>query len=139
MTRLQTTHNRRGFATFTAVALISIVGMALLALTLRFGTEVKRTAHHRTDTQTRQLLIAGAAIVMEAVSHGPVTPGTQPVVIPEEAGDAQLTIGFALPSKGTLVATIRARTGPNASRQLLTFSRNATGWTLQDVELMPNG
>src|ERR1039458_8289219 len=53
--------SRRGFATITALARLSLVGPPLATLPLTFAAGARRTAKESTDAQLRQLLFAGAA------------------------------------------------------------------------------
>ena len=57
---LTTCRRRRAFATVTAVALIGLTAMAVVAITTELITDARRTRSAEIDTQLRQLLLAGA-------------------------------------------------------------------------------
>lgn len=129
-------HRRQvGFATSTAIILLSVVGMALLAMTLLFQDDSQRTSHHRAETQLRQLLIAGARAAVQAVKDQPEVPGDRSIPLPEALNGAELRIACASAGPGSFTATITTRLEDTQASQVLTFTRSSSGWMLQGAEL----
>ncbi len=131
----KTSCRRRGFATFTAVVLISIVAMALLALTLLFQADSRRTRHHWAETQLRQLLIAGAAAAVHTASADPEVTNPQIIQTPAAIEDSGLMVSYERDGGSILRATVTARIEMHDARQTLTFEKTGSGWNLQGTEL----
>lgn len=126
---------RHGFATFAAVVLISILAMALLALTLLFQADTRRSMRHGGEAQLRQLLVAGGAAAVRAVSADQSITGTHELPVPDALEDAAVVIEFQPGSPDVLRATVTARIGTRQAVEALTFMRHDTGWVLRDAQL----
>lgn len=138
MTNAPTTSCRRhGFATLTALTLITLVGAALLALTMLFRADVSRSTHHRVETQLRQLLIAGGAATMQAVgSADPEPDGSQTIKPPVDLDNAQLSVTYARVDRDTLQATITARVDEYNSEQVMRFELSESRWHLAETSIV---
>lgn len=126
---------RRGFATFTAVVLITFVSMALMSLTMLLQADSRRTTHHWAETQLRQLLIAGGAAAVHAVSADPQVTGTRVIQPPATIENANLTVSYEHDGEAVLRATVTARIDVHEARQTLTFETTYAGWVLRDIQL----
>jgi hypothetical protein len=102
-------HTRRGFATFTAVLMVGLVGMALAMTASLFAQEARRTAQQRTGAQLRQLLLAGGAWAQDRLAGDPVS----------RTEDLAPTLPGGLADLGAWL-TIRLRPGDAADRCVAT-------------------
>jgi hypothetical protein len=95
---------RRGFATITALALLSLVGTALATLTLTFAADARRTARESTDAQLRQLLFAGAVQARQIMDGGqtPADPIAVRLPSPLIADGGQLVLRFHSANKSPI-------------------------------------
>jgi hypothetical protein len=128
-------HHGHGFATFTAVVMISIVGTSLLALTLLFQADHERSMSQGAEVQLRQLLIAGAAAAVDAVGQDPQITGIQTLQTPADLDDAKLAITYQTIKPSVLRATVTTRIGDYKAIQILAFVATDTGWRLADAQL----
>jgi type II secretory pathway component PulK len=101
---------RRGFATITALALLSFVATALATLTLTFAADARRTARESTDAQLRQLIIAGAAQVRQFTERDEPQTGPKAIPLPPSliADGGELILHFN-PANKKVVARIGAK------------------------------
>lgn len=133
---LQTACHRHGFATFTAVVMISLVGTTLLALTLLLQDDVRRSTRHEAEAQLRQLLIAGSAAVIQAVGAiDAELAGTLTIQPPADLEEAELGVSYERPDQTTIEATITARTGDYESAQVMRFELSEMGWDLCGTQI----
>jgi len=130
-TAARTSMARRGFATFVAVVSIAFVGSALLAMAYFFQSDIRRSQHHRAETQLRQLLLAGSIAAVEALEeHAPQTPREFTIRLPDEVDDSRLSVSFQRIDQTTCKATISAQVSDFASEQVLSFTRSDQDWVL---------
>jgi hypothetical protein len=125
----------RGLASFIAVVMISIVAMGALALTALFQVDARRTQHHGTETQLRELLIAGAVAVDHTVRTDPLIAGERTVELPDTIDDAAVTARYTALNDGEKQVVVTAHLGESWANQTLTFSKTATGWALDRISL----
>lgn len=132
----KTVRRSLGFATFTAVVLLSLVGTTLLALTLLIQADARRSTRYEAETQLRQLLIAGGATAMQAVeSPDAELTGSLTIQPPTDLEEAQLNVSYERTDQTTLLATITALIGDYESTQVMRFELSETGWVLLDTQL----
>jgi hypothetical protein len=130
---------RRGFATLTAVALIALVAMALVATGSLFNAEFRRTQRATEEAQLRQLLLAGERAARDALAANAANEPGKPinVELPTSltAGGARLSLTPAAtaPSEGGMTVAVTARLS-NVLEQRLTFARRGEIWELTTVE-----
>ncbi len=124
-----------GFATFVAVALIAMVGTALLSLTLLLSTDVRRTSRHRAETQLRQLLIAGGVAAEQAVAADPSISGSRTIAVPGDSDTTSLRVTYETPTQSALHVTISATTDDYKARQVMRYALVDSVWVLRGVEL----
>ena len=131
-------HTSRGFASITAIALISIVGLALAALASLFASETRRTGLQRDDAQLRQLLIAGEVATRQALARGERKGAVE---LPADLAAAGTTLTFAPDGDGDAGATdprlrVTARTADGrVQSQVLTYRPDGQRWTLRTADL----
>jgi len=132
----QVDRHRSGFATFIAVVMLSLVGSALLALTLLLQDDVRRSTRHGAETQLRQLLIAGGEAAMQAVE--PIDAdlgGMTTLPVPADLEDAFLSVSYERSDQTSIEATITAGAGDFESTQIMRFELTEKGWGLTDVQI----
>jgi hypothetical protein len=102
--------SRRGFATLTALALLSFVGTALATLTLTFAADARRTAKESTDAQLRQLLFVGAAQARQIMERSQPPTDSMTIRLPPTliADGGQLVLHFQ-PANKTIITRIDAQ------------------------------
>jgi hypothetical protein len=87
----------RGFATFTAVTLVGLLGVALASLTLALASQSHRTGEEAADAQLRQLLLVGSVQAKAMIDHGDAKAGdvrTIPLPRTLTDGGAKLELHF---------------------------------------------
>ena len=128
----QTAYKQRGFATFTATAMIVLLGMALVAITGVFTADVRRTKMLRSQAQLRQLLLAGAAL---APPH--LDAGQTEIPMPSALhGDASLALTVEPNGNDRRTVHVVARMEERQAEQTLTFQRRGLEWELVGAELL---
>lgn len=125
-----------GFATFVAVVLITLVSSALLSLTMLLRTDVQRTTRHRSETQLRQLLIAGGVAVKHEIAVDPHISGSRTIPVPAGAEASSILVTYDAPDPSTLIATVTARTERSKTGQVMHFTLIDSAWVLDDIQLI---
>ena len=131
----QATRHRHGFATFTAVVMISLVGTALLALTLLLQTDARRSMRHGTETQLRQLLIAGGTFAQIDVNQETDLTDTRTLQLPADLEAGQVNVTYLYLFTGTIEATVTARFEEYKAVQILSLVSTDSGWVLKEAQL----
>ena len=138
-------HLRRGMAMLIAVALVSLVGMAIAAVLALVRLELTRTADTLEDAQLRQMLLAGETAAREKLSAmtGDVPKAGEEVSVPLPAAlaadGAALHLRIAAgPDAGTLTTrevVVEATVGRRTLGQRLNYERDGGDWRLSGVVL----
>ncbi len=119
---------RRGFASLAGLGLLALVAAATAALAQRFADDARQTIDHATDAQLRQLLVAAAV----AAKQDDVT-----LALPAElADDFTVRIDESIEGDRRTV-TIAADGLHQTERQVLMYTRQASDWRLEQVQLNP--
>ncbi|MDQ3440401.1 MAG: hypothetical protein M3478_08650 [Planctomycetota bacterium] len=126
---------QRGFATATALTLLAFVAVLLAAIGSWIGIDARRTREAATETQLRQLLLAGAVAAGEETAAAGTTTVPLPANLTDDA--ASVTIDIAMPSQGERTATIDASFAARHARQVVRFARRDGGWTLVSATVDP--
>ena len=119
---------QRGAAIIIAVVAVTLVGLALAAMTSLFAAEYKRTRSDIARAQVRQLLIAAASHVRNQLASG--GDGLQ-VTLPLELRDrgAQASVAFdANTELDVTIVTINASVADQRGRQIITFRLEREQW-----------
>jgi hypothetical protein len=128
---------RTGFATSAVIGMLLLVAAAVLAATMLFATEMRRTRDASIHAQQRQLLLAGAA---EALRTAPSVGGTKKdfqVNLPSElAAHASLHVSIGPAANATLPATVQTVVDGQPMRQTVTLARaGERGWIIREARL----
>ncbi len=122
----------RGFAMIFAIAMIILVGAALILLGGYFAQQANRTRSQSADAQLRQLLIAGSIYATQnAQSPGP----EKPLPLPKDltAQDASVTVQIT--GEGDeRTAVIAARFNQRHVEQSLKLHRDNDRWSVMAIE-----
>jgi hypothetical protein len=136
---------RRGFATVTAIALIGLTAMAVVAITTELITDARRTQNAEIETQLRQLLLAGADEAARDLDAWAAAPADG-----KSGKEVRIPLPSTLAADGSLKLTRSPANAPKADRQTLEIRIDATwcgrraaetlryrraggGWTLDEV------
>ena len=130
---------RRGFAMIIAIALMALVGAAIVVLTRHVGYEITRTRLAATDVQLRELLIAGGRDAVARSRDWGAQAGQSEwqIDLPRPLKEAGATLKLQRNplSPNAMEIHVDARIGDRAASQRLHFSKTTGGWTLTDAEL----
>ena len=136
---------RRAFATVTAIALIGLTAMAVVAITTELITDARRTQSAEIETQLRQLLLAGADEAARNVDAWAAVPADgksgkeMPIPLPSTlASDGTLKLirpaaGAGQSDPQTLEIRIDATWCGRRAAETLRYRRAAGVWTLDEV------
>lgn len=124
--------NRRGFASFIAVVSIAAVGIALAAIGADFARQVRRTQRQQSQTQLRQLLLAGAAQAGAGLQAGSAPATPSPLDLPAPLADALVTFHVEPTPQGGRSVTVTAAVGDQSIRHTLTFRPTPAAGTPQN-------
>lgn len=102
---------RRGMAAYMAILLLLLVAVSLVALSMSFGQDARRTTALGDEAQLRQLLTAGAAAAMNGQTSLTLPPDL-------EARQASVTIAIS-----DTTARITAKLGKRQMSQSVRFER----------------
>lgn len=129
----------RGFAIIVAIAMLALVGAAILVITREFSFNMTRTRLATQDAQLRQLLLAGAqdATIRARGWGGEVALSTWQIDLPQPLKQDGATLSLEARPVSSIAVEIRidARIERRQSSQLLYFNRHDERWTLTDAEL----
>ena len=125
----------KGFATFTAVVMLMLVGIALLSLTVLFQDDSRRTMRHSAELQLRQLLIAGAVAAEAQVDLQPDPAGPRTLPMPDGYEATQVEVTYLRQTSSTIQATVSASLEGYEAEQQLSFNLNEAGWVLVEAQL----
>lgn|GEM_PF-2044557 len=131
-------HRRRGFASFTAVALLGMSAVALTMLAAHTIRQSKRASNLASDAQLRQLLAAGeiylASLTPDQLNK--LTPIQAQLPEPLATQYAVLTITPVVASAGAPAAyDIQAQINGRTASQTLAYDSQARNWQLQQIVL----
>lgn len=86
---------RRGFATFTAIVMLGVVGAAIAAGAAWSAAQWRRSQDARVDAQLRQLLIAGEVYASGAAgTHTVELPEAMLVAVERDGADATVSASW---------------------------------------------
>lgn len=131
-------HQHRGFIMLMALAILAIVGVAILALASAMSYDGKRTFETATRSQLDQMLLAAATDAREHLKHATPKPGESwdvelPDVLTEQNGSLHIVVASADDAKLTI--NVLARLDQRSAEQVLRFERQANGWKLASAEI----
>jgi hypothetical protein len=132
--------NRRqhGFIMLAALAVLAIVGVAILALASAMSSDGQRTFENATRAQLDQMLLAGTTDVTERVKKETPKPGDAwdvdlPSVLTEQ--DATLHVAVESADEAKVSLSISARINNRSAEQVLQFAWRGEGWKLASAEI----
>jgi hypothetical protein len=128
---------RRGLATVTAIALLGLVAVAMLAVSAAVVGDARRTRYEAADAQVRQLLLAAAADAAERAAAWPadVADDSWQLALPAtlaQSGGASVKLSLAHAGE-TLEVRVDAHYLTHRGGQTLRFRRSAERWELIDA------
>lgn len=124
--------DRRGFATMTAVIMLTLVSASILGLTLLFAAEARHSRRVHGDAQLRQLLLAGTVLAAAHLDELTQQPWTAP--LPEQLTDRGATLTLQLqPDVG--VVRVAGSLDERTAEQTLRFVRQEGVWQLVEAHL----
>ncbi len=125
----------RAFATLVAVVMISLVGSALLAMTVLVQVDSRRSQRVNTEVQLRQLLLAGGVAARESIMDNPAGAWSQTLELPADMEEASVKIDFSISDQSRRTVTVTARDGDYRASQTMAFELQNGAWELAAVEL----
>ena len=128
----RTVRHRRGFTMLIAIALLGLVGSALLLLTRQLAAEGRRTRATYDEAQLRMLLIAGADDAAEhgkAWNNAPAAENWQ-MALPQSMADSNASVSLSSRSSeaDTIEVLIVARFRGREAMQVLLFHHSEEAW-----------
>jgi Tfp pilus assembly protein PilE len=128
----------RGFVMLAALAVLAVVGVAILALATAMSYDGRRTMERAQRAQLDQLLLSAATDAAEHFKTSSPTVGDWwnvdlPDVLAEQNAELVTTVVSADESN-TSVA-ISARISKHSAQQVLRFRRGTDGWKLVGAEI----
>jgi hypothetical protein len=135
--RLPMERTPRGFATTVVVGMLVLVAAAVLALTVLFATEMRRTRDARLHAQQRQLLLAGAAQARATLQSGSGQPQEIRMTLPKPLGErSSVTITLGARDFQRVPARITATVDGQSMRQSIVLAPGADQkWTIASATL----
>lgn len=127
---------RRGIAAVTAIVLLGLVAVALLAVSTAVVADGRRTRAATADAQLRQLLIAAAADAAARSRSWPdrVEPQDWSVALPPAlSGDGTSVKVSAAPSGEGVAVRVEAQHLGRRAGQTLQFRRAGGRWQLREA------
>ena len=129
---------QHGFIMLTALAMLAIVGVAILALASAMSSDGRRTFENATRAQLDQMLLAGAADATEHLKKATPKPGDAwdvklPSVLTEQ--DATLHIAVESADDAKITLDVSARINERSAEQVLQFERHETTWKLTSAQI----
>ena len=131
---------RRGFAIMLVMGTMIFMGMAIVAMSVLFAHEARRTRSVVAAGQMRQMLLAAVPCAAAELSARGNT--TREIAIPTPVEGASLALHVAPGESGEGSALVMARAGYRGYRaeQSIKFVRTADGsWKLVDAKLTRTG
>jgi hypothetical protein len=127
-----------GFIMLMALAILAIVGVAILALASAMSYDGKRTFENATRSQLDQLLLASATEAREHLKQATLKAGDSwdielPDVLTEQNGSLHIVVASADDAKLTL--DVLAKIDERSAEQTLRFNRDDDGWKLASAEI----
>ena len=126
----------RGFILLAAIAILAIVGVAILALAAAMSYDGRRTMERAQRVQLDQMLLAGWAA---ASAHLPTakTGDAWEVDLPESLIEQQATLKTTVESAdaSSVVLNVRATLSNRSAEQTLRFQNVSGEWKLSGAEI----
>ena len=132
-------HPRRGFAAIMAVALLALVAVTAIALFAAASTDYHRTQYAQQSAQLRQMLLAGAAQVMQESKDwtAQAKEAKHPIQLPDELSrqGASATFTVIARNDGKCEVNLVATLGVHHAGQVLTLERQNEKWKIISAQL----
>jgi hypothetical protein len=133
----QHVRHRRGFTMIIAIALLGLVGSALLLLTRQLAAEGRRTRATYDEAQLRMLLIAGADDAVEhskSWNNAPAAENWQ-IALPQSLLDSAASVSLSSRSTDadTVEVMVIARFRNREAMQVLLFHHSEEAWKAAGV------
>ncbi len=130
---------RSALAAATAITLLALVAVAMASLATTFALDAKRTSAGAHCAQCRQLLLAGAASVVDRLNAQRLTTSAQwdvplPPSLMERQASLKVSVAFS-PDGASATATVNATASSHTAVQTLTFTRDAERWSVADARI----
>lgn len=129
---------RRGFIMLMALAILAIVGVAILALASAMSYDGQRTFENTTRSQLDQMLLAGAVEAREHLKQNTPKEGeTWDVELPDALTEQNASLHIAVESADDtkLAVNVLARIDERSAEQTLRFDRQGDAWKLASAEI----
>ncbi len=132
---------RGGFVLLIALAMSSVVSVAILALALSMSADGRRTFDQSRRSQLDQLLLAGASQAIEHLKQASPKPGdTWRIELPQSLADQSASLQSILdsssdPGTGQAVLRIQARIENHSSEQVVKMVKGANGWQVAEARI----
>ena len=127
---------RTGFAAMTAIALLILVGAALVAMSSLLAADARRTRDAAGEVQLRQLFLAAHAMVARE-SRG-WAAGTLPahvkLELPQGLDHATVTISVAPAAENRVRVDVEATVDKRRAAQVLVLDRHDVGYGVSSVQ-----
>ena len=125
---------RMGFASASAIMLLGLVGIALVALATLFATHARRTTAVMHEAQQRELLLAAAAVARDCLQHNTALPAE--ITLPSTLSQSAVSLQEVATSNAQhRIIRIQACYGREILQQEVSFAQTATGWQLTEARL----
>jgi hypothetical protein len=129
--------HRRGFTMLIAIALLGLVGAALLVLTQQLAAEGKRTRATYNEAQLRMLLISGADDAVEHSKSWNNAPAAEKwqIALPQSLLDSAASVSLSSRSTDadTVEVMVIARFRNREAMQVLLFHHAEEAWKAAGV------
>jgi hypothetical protein len=130
-----------GFVLLIALAMFSVVSVAILALALSMSADGRRTFDRARQSQLDQLLLAGASHAVEHLKQTTPRPGDTwqidlPQSLSDESASLQSTVDASSdPGAGQVVLHIQARIDNRSAEQIVKMVKGANGWRIAEARI----
>ncbi len=131
-------NTRSAFASIMVVAILPIVGTAMLAIAMLTSSDARRTSSNEQDTQLRQLLLAGSATVLERSSRWQDLPAAETftVALPTTIVERQALLDVTIKIDGNdVIANIQAAYQNRSANQRVRLQKQNGEWQIIEAAL----
>ena len=130
---------RRGFILLLALAMLALVGIAILALAAACSSDGQRTMYRSQRAQLDELLLAGTAEAMAHLKNAVPTTGQWwetelPQTLTEQQAELVTTVD-SVAANGDVTLNIHTTITNRSAEQTLRFSHGSDGWKLISAEV----
>lgn len=124
----------RGYALYTALVLVGLAGVVFAATMSLLKTDLARTNAELTQTQLRQLLLAGEASAYTELSQTARLTSRR-IPVPPDLSDATLVLQVTQSTPDQATAKVLATYLDASREQSLTYTRQDGSWRLTAAKL----